>query len=354
MQYENIHDLHVLVADKFVTARKHPKFDLWIYNYSPRAQGLPVKEWSQALKDSRGLVLDEMGYVWARPFSKFWNYEQVLDQIPNDLAYTIWEKMDGSLGIVFGYAGEVVVATRGSFESDQAKWAAKWLESNHPNFFPESNQTWLFEIIFPENRIVVDYGDKQGLVLLAIRMADTGIIFSPTSAMAGLNAFKKAALFGSSSLPLDVATTAGGIQENQEGYVIRWRNGFQAKIKSEEYKRLHRLITQCSTRTIWELLSSGKDTSEIIDRVPDDFRDWVLGKISGLRAHYNHITNEAVAAMENYRSCNETRAQFAEYAKKFSNPGLIFALYDGKDISAKVWKLVEPAFATPFRRESEN
>ncbi len=38
----------------------------------------------------------------------------------------------------------------------------------------EKDKTYLFEIIYPENRIVIDYGDSDDLILLSIINNETG------------------------------------------------------------------------------------------------------------------------------------------------------------------------------------
>ena len=76
--------------------------------------------------------------------------------------------MDGSLGIAFYYQDRWVFASRGSFTSDQAikgyGMFVNLLNTSRTHF--SKGYTYLFEIIYPENRIVVDYMDAERLVLL--------------------------------------------------------------------------------------------------------------------------------------------------------------------------------------------
>lgn len=99
MRYEHYDKLPQLVTDKLVSRRFHPTLPLEIYNYTPAVMGLGINEWSEALQDCRGLILDRDGNVVGRPFRKFWNYEQVLDKIPSDEPFEVWEKLDGSLDL---------------------------------------------------------------------------------------------------------------------------------------------------------------------------------------------------------------------------------------------------------------
>lgn len=346
MRYPHLEELEQLVVDKLASKRPHPEFPLFIYNYTPRAVHKTIAEWSDALCDARGLILDSNGEIIGRPFRKFWNYEQVLHQIPDE-PFTITEKLDGSLGIVCSYDGNQIVATRGSFESDQAFWVSGWLETNgYGLFLPKNGWTYLFEIIYPENRIVVDYGGYEGLKLLAV-MAQDGkdVPGSEWTTDHGMD-FDNAKTYDGIT---DFATVNSDPQfQDQEGFVVRWASGFRAKVKAEEYKRLHRLITQCSTRTIWELLRAGKGIGELLDRVPEEFKEWVNQNATDLKSRFTAILNQAVSDFSRIGN-KPSRKELASQAVKQAYPSLLFGLLDGKPIDDMIWKIIEPKWATPFR-----
>jgi RNA ligase len=83
----------------------------------------------------RGVITDDLtGKIIIKPFSKFFNYEELrIDDIPWETSRCIYiqEKMDGSLGILFNYAGEWILSTRGSFTSDQAIKGLEILKSKY-------------------------------------------------------------------------------------------------------------------------------------------------------------------------------------------------------------------------------
>ncbi len=344
MKYPRLSELQDLVDRKLITRRPHPTLPIDIYNYTVTAQFAPIAEWTEAMKDCRGLILDRAGEIIGRPFRKFWNYEQVLGQIPAE-PFTVWEKLDGSLGILCEYAGELVCATRGSFESDQAKWLADYMRRRHKGWLP-GDVTYLAEIIFPANRIVVDYGDREEPVLLAV-MSKDGVDLP--SLFENCARFRKAQKFDLQ----DFSFVSEDPQfSGQEGFVVQWASGFRAKVKLEEYKRLHRLITQCSTRTIWEMLRAGSDTQELLDRVPAEFGEWVVNQIHSLSDAHANIRYGAMAAMEEAPPA-EPRKDFAMWAKQQKHPSLLFGLLDKRDITDPIWKLVEPKWSTPFRKEAE-
>jgi RNA ligase len=346
VKYAHFDALPDLIAQRLITKRAHPRLPLDIYNYSASAQFMPIAEWTQPMMDCRGLILDRAGEIVGRPFAKFWNYEQVLDRIPAAENFSVWEKVDGSLGIICTYAGERVVATRGSFESEQAQWLAHFLGHKHRHFCLDGT-TYLVEIVFPANRIVVDYGKTEDAFLLAV-LDDAGTHLDTVFDMC--DRFRKAKRF-------DRINAFDNIDSNpafagQEGFVVRWAGGMMAKVKLAEYKRLHRLITQCSTRTIWELLRSGSSTAELIERVPLEFAEWVKTTTLGLRLSYAEI-EQTVRTDMLYAPPTEPRKDFAMWAKTHPYPGLLFSLLDGKPISDAIWKLIEPKWSTPFRKEVE-
>jgi RNA ligase len=332
--------IRALRADGLISGRRHPNLPLTAYNYTGKAQHLPGVEWSEQLQWCRGLVVDDDGQIVGVPFKKFWNYEQVRDLIPAKEAFTVWEKVDGSLGIVCRYRDRLVVSTRGSFDSSQALWAYEWLRAR--DFVPEQGLTFLFEIVYPQNRIVVDYGGRAELVLLAVvdqagdrDDAFAAAQFPKAQRYDGLREFHK----------IDQMPEFAG----QEGFVVRWESGFRAKLKLTEYRRLHRLLTQCSNRDIWELLRAGKDLSELSAGVPDDFRDWSNQQISKLRDAHRELTGKA--RREFAGIVYQSRKEFADIARKSPNSSLLFALLDGKDITDPVWKAIEPKWEPPFRMD---
>lgn len=344
MKYELFEELEQLVVEKLVSKRQHPRLPLFIYNYRILGQFKSIGEWTPALRDARGLVLDAQGEIIARAFSKFWNYEQVLDRIPVGEDFTVWEKLDGSLGIVFWYADSLVCATRGSFESDQARWGQNHLKD--ASLF-KPGLTYLTEILYPENRIVVDYGDRRDMPLLAVMRPDGTEDLAAFEQWPASKALRFDGIADFATVNSDPRFTG------QEGFVVRWSSGFRAKIKAEEYTRLHRLITQVSTRTIWELLRTGKGVAEVVDRVPEDFKGWVTAQVESLNEAFESTSQAAMNTFLEDPGRFPTRKDFAEWAKQQTNPSLLFSLLDGRSIDDAVWKLVEPRWATPFRKEAE-
>ena len=147
----------------FVHRRFDPVMKLQLFVYTPR--GVYEDGWDAFTLLARGLVIDpDAGRIVATPFAKFFNAGERHGDIP-DLPFEAFEKLDGSLIIVFHHAGAWRTATKGAFDSPQAAWAKARLDA--ADLAPLSpGTTYLFEAVYPENRIVVRYA-APALVLLA-------------------------------------------------------------------------------------------------------------------------------------------------------------------------------------------
>lgn len=334
--------LNEMVAQKLVSRKEHPNGNLFIYNYTPKVQY--ERLWNEATLQARGLILDQdMNFV-ARPFGKFFNLEEQGVVIPNE-PFDVFEKLDGSLGILYWVGDEPSIATRGSFESDQAKHATKLLHGKYSHTLSklDRNSTYLFEIIYPENRIVVDYGKMDDLVLLTVidtqsgeeRIEDLG--FPIAKKFDGIN---------------DLDQLRKLEEENKEGFVIRFKSGLRLKVKFSEYVRLHRIITGVSNVAIWEYLSEGKPMDELLDKVPDEFYDWVKMTTKELTSAYDSILSECMAIFNGgILKGLKTRKEIALYFQAQKYPQVLFSLLDCKDTKKLAWKLVRPRHSKPLKTD---
>ena len=263
----DLDDLKHAVAEGLVAVKAHPTADAFLLGYTAKAQYTGT--WSNATKQARGLIVaghpfDEGSLVVARPVPKFANAaehgpDSPFGEIPAHLAFEVHEKVDGSLAILYDLGDGPAIATRGSFESDQAVAATRWLREHHGDLVVPDGTTPLFEFIAPWNRIVVDYGDVEELVFLSAIDHATGadVAFEPWGG-------RRARTFsGFASLDEIAAHTAGPQAADAEGFVVRFipedpaSPSLRAKLKYAEYLRLHKLVTGVSTVTIWEHLKEG-------------------------------------------------------------------------------------------------
>jgi len=338
-----------MVSDNLITVNIHPELNLRILNYSPKAQYQDI--WDEYILACRGLVIDEDGDIIARPFPKFFNYEQLeISDIPFGLEFDVFEKMDGSLGILFHYRGEWILVTRGSFISEQAIEGRKILSeiSNNNLSFLNEEYTYLFEIIYPDNRIVVDYGNKRDLVLLSAVETKTGIELLHED----LLQYRKYFTIVKKYKGVDDINKLRELEEdNKEGFVVRFLNGFRLKVKFEEYVRLHRILTNVSNIVIWEHLKNNYNFDELLDKVPDEFYNWVKKTKKELLENYKEIEYNATKEFIRiyYYEDSTDRKKFALKAVETDYSSILFAIYTKKNYDQIIWKMIRPEYSKPFK-----
>ena len=268
-EYVDWDELAELLAGGFISCKAHNELPLYIYNYTKKASGISAKNWSDTLSRCRGLIVDDELHVVAVGQPKFWNFNEFEDTI--EAPFYAYDKMDGSMGIVYQWDGYMGIATRGSFHSEQAEWATAFLNvrPDYQEFFEEfiiEGYTPHVEIIYNENRIVVDY-DYEDLVLLGTihAHAENGTPvsnwFSPSTRYPGpvAESFK----FDSIEDLLKAEP-----RDNTEGFVIFDSKGAKYKIKYEQYVALHRAIFNMTPKNLYELWAT---------RDHEAIRDYVLG-----------------------------------------------------------------------------
>jgi len=154
--------LHKYYEEGWLIKQNHPTLPLTIWNYSQATQY--EGKWDEITLHCRGLVTDDEGNIVARPFKKFFNIEEAKHRSTKD--FDVYEKMDGSLGIAFYCQDQWVFASRGSFTSEQAIKGAEMFKEKFQESHFIKDMTYMYEIIYPANRIVVDYIGADRLVLL--------------------------------------------------------------------------------------------------------------------------------------------------------------------------------------------
>lgn len=272
------------------------------------------RRWGLFSLIARGLVIDRVaGKVVATPFPKFFNLGEVIESVP-DLPFEVTEKVDGSLGIVFHHDGGWRVVTKGAFRSEQAVWATRHLNERCDPAALSPGTTYLCEIVYPENRIVVPY-DFAGLVLLGAYDADGyELPRDALAAAAGPAGFRLGGGERHESLD-DLIDVARRLPCDTEGFVVRFANGVRLKLKGEEYCRVHRLISRCSPLAIWESMLAGDD----LDATRRDLPEEVLGDFDHIRrlldARLEALVGEVLSA--------------AEHTKRLSNKELGLLIQGG-------------------------
>lgn len=335
--------LQKYVDNDLLEKNDHPSLPLSIYNYTRKTQFENL--WDLITLTSRGLVLDNTGTVIAKSFPKFFNYEEIINTesafkhtpIPNK-PFNVYEKEDGSLGILFFYQGQWILTTRGSFTSDIGEYANKILQKYDYNKLNPFN-TYLFEIVYPENRIVLNYDFEELIMLGAYNNKTNKEINIYTKNYQELG-FRLAKHWDGIN---DFTTCKSLIADNKEGFVIRFAGGYRMKIKGEEYVRLHSLFSRMSYKVIWEYMSEGKDIYDVIQNVPDEMDFWIKDVQNKLMDEYGAIQAEAWNLFLTLDK-NMSKKEFANwcFGQKREIQSILFNIYDNTNYSQIIWKIIKP------------
>ena len=214
-----------------------------------------------------------------------------------------------------------------------------------------NNCTYCFEVIYPENRIVVIYGDKRDLVLLGCIVTATGheLSYDDLNQIHSehFTIVKKYEL----KMVNDLSELKALEEDNREGFVIRFENGFRVKVKFTEYCRLHSILTNVSNKIVWEHLMNKLEFTELLEGVPDEFYDWLMKTAEELRNKFSEIERLALSEFIKiyYHDGNTERGQFAAQAKLSENRAILFKIYDKRPYDDIIWKRIKPEYSKPFK-----
>lgn len=389
MHIDNLFDPGMLwwhVENGYVSKQVHPHLPLTVFDYTPKTQY--EQYWNNVTEHCRGLVVDNDGNIVANCLKKFYNYnEPMAKNAITSGPIQVTDKLDGSYLAVSLYNGELITNTRGSFQSPQALTAMEIIEES-PLYQINlreicKEKTAIFEVIYPENRIVLDYKGMRDIVFIGtianFELATGKQLWTPAS---------KFNWPGRSVQTFNVNSYAEALKmpprPNAEGIVVYFENtGQRLKIKQDDYVALHRIITNCSAKRIWTSLAVDKfkhlitnphhwgtylhinpaEAEEIIategtwiDKlltdVPDEFYAWVRDKIDGFNFKSNQIMQEVTAAFaEEWNKADKDRKTFASNVAKHPLRDYLFHILDNKVESCEldIWKRLKPVHETPFR-----
>lgn len=231
--------------------------------------------WDEVTLQARGIAFDKVtGEIVARPFFKFFNYQELINgegqktNILNlceqngfhfnpSMKFRVMDKLDGSLGIIFWnqYDRKWQVKTGGSFNSDQAIWAQKWFDKNVNAVSMKKDHTYCVEILCDEDLHPISY-DKEELVLLSVISNITGEEMSlyEIEHEADKMGIRTADVVEFDSFD-DVIPYATNLPKDKEGVVVTFDNGFKVKLKGKEFLELQRAFHNLTEKTVWEQLA---------------------------------------------------------------------------------------------------
>lgn len=227
-----------LCLNGYLTKEEHHEADLFIYNYTARCKKDRI--WDEITFWCRGLITDSNNNIKYRPIKKFFEIEQMYKFfIPKATDnFQLFEKKDGALGILYWIDGTPHIATRGSFNSLQAINGTRIL---YTKYFGEihklkSTYTYFFEIVYPKDKHVVDYGNTEDLFLIGAydNIGQRDILLEEI-AETRIPKVRQIPYYNNWKELLDID------KKNEEGYVAYFNDGTRIKIKFPSYKKKYEL-----------------------------------------------------------------------------------------------------------------
>ncbi len=263
--YEQLGHLRAVVEGEYL-----------LLNYTEQA--VYARAWNAVERVSRGLILHwPSATLVARPFAKFYNLGEMPETAIANLppaAPEVTVKLDGSLGVGWWQGDEYRIATRGSFSSEQAQWATAFVRRQYDTRTFPRDTTLLFEIIYPQNQIVINYGGEEALYLIgAMTLDGYDYPYAELEQLAARYRFPLVARAEFADIPglLELAANSSGV----EGWVLRYPNGLRVKVKTSEYLRLHKLVSGLSPARVRDAMLASEGLRELIVGLPEEFRQQV-------------------------------------------------------------------------------
>jgi RNA ligase len=315
----NIDAFNALYERKYL--RKQTYGDLIIWNYTEKCTF--ERYWNEHTIAARGLITLADGTVHARSFSKFFNLGEKpgpdLPELPDE-SPIITRKEDGFLGISYfdPILKAVRIASRGSFDSPYAQWATEWLWNNNSCARPgevdeQVLYSYVFEILYPHQRIVVDNSKRYGLVLLAAFNTQTGEEMSRYQLLVRgrvyrwpvVSAYNTNILFLQTPIQWAQASAALKTGTEFEGYVLHYPStNLRVKIKGEDYCRIAKAVSSLSKRRIWELMQMNDAYFDmLLEVLPKEFQEQATQWRAELVASYDEfitLIDEAMKMLEKF------------------------------------------------------
>ena len=267
---------------------------LAIYTYTDKC--VFDRAWDDITRNSRGHIFDlETGECVAWPFPKFFNLgenREVLSHVlPWERPYEVTEKMDGWLGVLYRHEGIYKVATRGSFTSEGADWATVRIKDYDLTGLPD-DVTLCFEIITPEQRIILDYGGERRLVILGAFNRHTGTEYPRSSVEQWSRTTGLPIVPLLPHLLLEDLLDKQKELEHFEGFVIRFCDDRRVKIKTRWYLNIARILTHLSPISVWEVLENGKVPVEFLVQIPEESRPLAEGYKETIETQYARVMRD--------------------------------------------------------------
>lgn len=301
----------LLECIKYVFIKEKDDFILLKYTMELQFYNL----WNNFYLECRGLVLDMRNIkVVNSPYKKFFNLNEneysslKRIKLASNQAEEIIvrDKLDGSMISISNYQGNPFITTTGSFENSQIEWTKDFLLKKYPYFANNipCDYTFIFECIYPENKIVVDYGQVNKLILTNIKDNKTGRLLCNNLLEDFANKYQLEIADKEENNSLETLMFLSKDVEKypsnkKEGWVFRIRTKDEDilfKLKCEDYCKVHKLLSHLTPKNVFNSI-----IEETLDDIKTQLPKHLLGVISDISSiifEYINKVNKEISICE--------------------------------------------------------
>lgn len=354
--------MNLSILNKYVEdglLRKAEDDNLVQYNYSEFCNNTAA--WDDITLCNRGNIYEKSsGKLIAKSMPKFFNFSQLSEEdqkhFIRSTKFVNTEKMDGCLGIIYKYKGELRCNSRGGFDNYVTDVMKRLLPKYNLEKLNEilDNNSLNVEVISPETKIICDYGNEENLYLISAfinlkdywqeRSCDELDLFSNLTGLPRpkYNNMTWTELF-------NWQKTAS---YEKEGFVVMINSekygAFQrVKIKSEDYLKIAKIRASFCKHTIWKLMKNDLEQhtntlNDYVNNVPDELSKTAQRYINEIKEEVDKYYNLVAEYSEHYKDV-ETRDLYKVFKEDpVPYQSAVYNFRNGHDLSRTLIKLVEP------------
>lgn len=354
---KNLYNLYTKMSD--VKINRNSKLPIMSVKYTEDAN-----QWENEpeLMLARGIVIDNKGKIVAKPFTKFFNYNQLAYGLetgayskafinkytgwPNSKIVSVTNKLDGNLAFLSTYNGKLMGFSGSSTEGPITQaFFKKVMNTLTPSLKEELtnflvNKTLVFEYINEKlAQHIISYSNEEAYVIGLINN-DTFEEIANKQTLANISNHYGLKLV--EFLPLnnktDVFNYINSVK-NKEGVVVAFANGLKLKIKTPEYLKsrgISNLIVGTNTSIIRSMLAS-INSGEIDDVLPylPPRSEALYNKLNSVKTQYENLEN--ISSILNHISNNMTEVRYHNWqlvnsvikSTIFANTNLVTLIMNG-------------------------
>lgn len=314
-EYLHTYGLEALENEFFIKVCHHPNKNIAIFNYDQ----LNSPKYHPIVKQARGLVLEKDTWkIVAKSMDRFYNYSEYIEDIKNfDWSdFSVVEKVDGSLFLLYYYDGDWHCNTRGSFGDKCPNECGKtWrqifeMAFNVKHFcYLDKSTTYVCELCSPYTKVVKYYPEPQLYLLACFKgERETDSYYIRQELNKGEYIFRSPQVYNFKTLEdiQNFIKETGEHDQTWEGVVVKDKNGLRLKIKSPKYLALSRIKGESGNLFHYRHLLPfilGGDTEELLVYFPETLP--YIEKYSTILCNAFDSLNELYKEVRNIHSQKE-------------------------------------------------